>query len=87
MEATIVSFRRGRHTQYDNHMILKVDGVSSREDAEKLVGKDVEWMAPGKKKTAIKGKIHAAHGNKGAIRAVFERGMPGQALLTNVSVK
>ncbi|MFW5746630.1 MAG: 50S ribosomal protein L35ae [Nanoarchaeota archaeon] len=87
MEAKIISFRRGRHTQYDNQMLLRVDGVSSREDAEKLVGKAVEWIAPGKKKTTINGKVAAAHGNKGVARVIFEKGMPGQSVSTSVSLK
>jgi large subunit ribosomal protein L35Ae len=86
MNSKIVSFRRGRHTQYDNQMILKVENVSSREDAQKLVGKAVEWTAEGKNKTTIKGKIASAHGNKGAVRAIFERGMPGQSLTSSVII-
>lgn len=86
MQATIVSYRRGRHTQTDNQMILVVEGVSKRAEAEKLKGKSVEWVADGKKKTSIKGSVQAPHGNKGAVRVLFERGMPGQALLSRVTL-
>lgn len=84
MEAVIMSFRRGVNTQKDNQMILKVAGVITRADAEKLVGKTVTWTSSGKNE--IKGKIAAAHGNSGAVRAIFERGMPGQSQATKVVV-
>ena len=87
MEATIVSYRRGRHTQTDNQMILKVSGVSNREEAKKLAGKKVAWVAPGKNKTTIAGSVADAHGNSGKVRVVFERGMPGQSVLSKVQVQ
>ena len=88
MQATIVNFRSSRHRQKDNHLIVLVNGVDSKEKAAKLVGKEVVWKNPlGKNKVEIKGRIAAAHGNKGALRAVFERGLPGQCLSTKVEIK
>lgn len=84
MEAVIMSYRRGVNTQTDNQMILMVSGITSRADAEKLVGKKVTWTSSSKKE--IKGQITAAHGNSGAVRALFERGLPGQAQATKVQV-
>ncbi|MFH1442832.1 MAG: 50S ribosomal protein L35ae [Candidatus Micrarchaeota archaeon] len=78
MKAVISNYRRSRHSQKTTHMILIVDGVKSRKEAEALKGKTVTFTTEGKK--LIKGKIAAAHGSKGAIRAIFERGLPGQAL-------
>jgi large subunit ribosomal protein L35Ae len=84
MEALITSFRRGRHHTYPNQVILSVESVTSREAAEKLVGKAVTWTSPGKLKKIIKGKVSSAHGNSGALRAIFESGMPGQSLGSKV---
>lgn len=85
MEAVIVNFRRGVTSQKDTHMVLQVAGVDSREKAEKLVGKKVSWKSPAGKE--IKGEVRAAHGNKGAVRVIFERGMPGQAIGSKVSIQ
>jgi large subunit ribosomal protein L35Ae len=84
MEGTIVNFRMGRHHQKDNHMIVSVNGIESREKAEKLVSKEVIFKT--EKGNEIKGKIASAHGNKGAIRVIFEKGMPGQALAKKVII-
>lgn len=84
MKAVISSFRRGRHHQYDNHMILVVEGSENRESAEKLVGKKVVFKSI---KAVINGEIVSAHGNKGAVRAIFEKGMPGQSLGKEVEIQ
>ncbi|MDD5332002.1 MAG: 50S ribosomal protein L35ae [Candidatus Nanoarchaeia archaeon] len=84
MEAIINSYRMGRHTQENNQMIISIKTVNSKEKAEKLVGKKVVWKSP--KGKEIKGEIRSAHGNKGALRVLFEKGLPGQSLTTKVEV-
>lgn len=86
MKAKIASYRMSRRDQYTNQMILHCEGVTNREQAQKLVGKHVSWVAPGANKTTIKGEIRSAHGRNGAVRVLFERGMPGQALGTEAMV-
>ena len=80
----VIQFRRGRKTVHERHFLIEVEGSKSRKDAEKFVGKSVEWKSPAGK--IIKGKISAPHGGKGLVRAIFERGLPGQAVTTSVSV-
>ena len=85
MEALISNFRIGRKTKYDNQMVLYISGVKSRQEALKLVKKEVVWKTPSGKE--IKGSISNAHGNKGAVRAKFETGMPGQSVGTKVEIR
>lgn len=85
MEGVIVNFRGSHKTKYDNHMIIKVDKVSNREGAKKLKGKGVIWKTSSGKE--IKGKIASEHGNSGALRVIFEKGMPGQSIGKKVEVK
>ena len=84
VEGKIIQFRRGRKTIIERHFLIEVKGISNREEAEKMVGKEVSWTSPSGKK--IIGKISGSHGNKGVMRAIFERGLPGQAVTTKVSV-
>ena len=65
-------------------MIIIVAGTDSKEKAAKFVGKKVTWTSPAGKE--IKGEVRAAHGNSGALRVLFESGMPGQALGTKVKI-
>jgi len=83
MEGVISNFRRGRHHTTGNQMVIVVDSVDSKEKAEKLVGKTVLFNT-GKKD--IKGEVRGSHGNKGALRVLFETGMPGQAIGEKVQI-
>lgn len=84
MEGLISNFRRNRHTTSSNQMIILVEGVADKEAAAKLVGKTVTYDT-GKKK--ITGEVRSSHGNKGALRVLFETGMPGQAIGAKVSIQ
>ncbi len=84
MKAMVVQFRRGLKRIHERHYIIDVE-ASSRSEAEKFVGKAVEWKSPTGK--IIKGKISSLHGNKGMVRAIFEKGLPGQALNTEIEIK
>jgi len=85
VKGKVVQFRRGRHTVHEKHFLIEIDGVSNRKKAEEFVGDEVEWKSPAGK--IIKGKISGAHGNKGVVRAIFEKGLPGQAIATKVEIK
>ena len=66
-------------------MIVYLSGTDKREKAAELIGKEVVWKSPAGKE--IKGKVASAHGNKGAVRVIFETGMPGQSLGNKVEIK
>ena len=83
MNGIIVNYKGGKHTQVTNQMIIAIPGVSSREDAAKLVGKTATYNTG--KKDMI-GEIRSAHGNSGAIRVLFETGMPGQAIGKTITI-
>ena len=83
----VVQFRRGRKTYKPRHFLLEFPKVTTREEATKLVGKSVSWASTGKEPTIITGKISSAHGGNGVVRAIFEKGLPGQAIGTEVEIK
>jgi len=84
MKGIVVQFRRGRKRIHERHFLLDI-GLNSRDEAKKMAGKEVEWKSVGNK--IIKGKISDAHGNSGLVRAIFEKGLPGQAITTDVEIK
>lgn len=85
MKGKVVQFRRGRHTIHERHFLIEIPKIENREQAEKIVGKEVSWTSPAGK--IIKGRVSAPHGNKGIVRVIFEKGLPGQAVTTEVEVK
>ena len=84
MKAVIVNFRGSRRTKNFNQIILKINNMN-KDEAKKLINKDVIWKTASGKE--IKGRITNVHGNSGAVRAKFERGLPGQSLGTEVEIK
>ncbi len=80
----VIQFRRSLKHVHERHFILDV-GAKNKEDAGKFKGKIVSWKSPAGK--IINGKISGSHGNNGLVRAIFERGLPGQAVNTDVEVK
>ena len=84
MKGIVVQFRRGRHKIHERHFLLDI-GLKNRDEAKKMAGKEVVWKSTAGKE--IRGKISDAHGNNGLVRAIFERGLPGQAVTTDIEVK
>ena len=85
MKGKILSYRRGRHTQKTNQILVQVSGIESKEQANKLVGKKVIWTTKTGKKRV--GKVSSTHGSKGVVRARFSQGLPGQAINTEVLIE
>lgn len=83
MKAKITNFRRSRRIVTGNQMVITLPKVESVEAAGKYVGKEVSYNTG---KSLIKGKITSAHGNSGAMRVLFEKGMPGQAIGGEVDI-
>ncbi|MBN2459721.1 50S ribosomal protein L35ae [Candidatus Woesearchaeota archaeon] len=84
MQGVINNFRRSRKRTYKNHMIVIPEGIDGKEKAKSLVGKKVLYNT-GKKDMV--GKVASSHGNKGAVRVIFETGMPGQAIGKKVKIE
>ena len=65
-------------------MVVVVKGVDSKEKTKELIGKKVVWKSPAGKE--LIGAITQPHGNKGALRVLFETGMPGQSIGQKVDI-
>ncbi len=80
----VIQFRRGRRIIHERHFLIDV-GAKNKTEAEKFVGKIIIWKSPAGKE--ISGEISGTHGNNGIVRAIFEKGLPGQAITTEVMIK
>ncbi len=82
-----MNYRMGRHHQTTNQVIVSVEGYDDKEKAEKLLGKNVSYSCDGKAGKVLRGRVSSPHGNSGAIRVLFEKGLPGQAIGSKVSIQ
>ncbi len=85
MKGIVVQFRRGAQKIKPRHFLIQPEGITSKKDAEKLKGKNVEWKSPAGR--VIKGMVSETHGNKGLLRVIFEKGLPGQAVVNTDEVE
>lgn len=83
MEGLILSFRRSRKRYTPRQFII--DAGVKPEKAKELLNKEVIWKSPSG--TIIKGMVKKVHGNKGCLKVLFERGLPGQAITSKVEIK
>ena len=83
IQGVILNYRVGPRTQRSKECIIRFAHVTSVSEAGGLIGRKVAWKG---KKNRIIGKIVALHGKKGLVRARFRRGVPGQALGTNIDL-
>ena len=76
----VVSYRRGKHLQHPNQVILVFDDIKTRPEAAALIGRRTKWISSTGKE--FLGKVLNVHGNSGAVRAKFRTNLPGQAIGT-----
>ena len=80
----VIGYRRGSNTQYENQVLLRVDGIHTRNEAAKLIGWKVLYRD--NKGNTYHGKVVRVHGGKGVVIAVFKPNLPGQAVGGNVYI-
>jgi large subunit ribosomal protein L35Ae len=78
-----MNYRIGIRTQSSRECLIQFKGVDSAAQAGHLMGQKVVWKGENKN---LLGKIVGFHGNNGAVRVKFRRGVPGQALGTPVEL-
>lgn len=83
VKGKVVQFRRGLKHVHERHFIIDVS-AKNIEEAKKFVGKEISWKSEAGK--VIEGVVSGTHGNKGLVRAIFNRGLPGQAINTEVEI-
>jgi large subunit ribosomal protein L35Ae len=89
VEAVFTSFRRNKRNLHTSQVLLKIDGVNSKEEAAFYTGKKVAapYRGTDKAKDGFNyGKISQPHGNNGIVRASFDRNLPPAMLGSKVRV-
>ena len=91
-KAVVTGYTKGKSDQKPNHCILKLEGVSTKEDTKFYLGKRVAYIYKAKslkadtKFRAVWGKITRHHGNSGSVQAKFARNLPSKSFGTAVRV-
>ncbi|MFH1588898.1 MAG: 50S ribosomal protein L35ae [Candidatus Diapherotrites archaeon] len=78
MKAMIINYRRGVNTQNTYQMVLEPQGVKDRKEASALIGKTCIYKTISGKE--MRGKVSGLHGTKIAVKARFEKPLPGESI-------
>ncbi len=77
----VQSYRRGPKSQRTQECLIKVLDIESK--VANLIGWKVGWPQD---EPRLFGTILKPHGKTGTLRVKFSKGLPGQALSTNVKI-
>lgn len=83
LKGVIIDYRKGLKTQKSKECLISFSGIETVSEAGRLIGRKVAWPVGERK---CRGKIVALHGKKGVVRALFRKGVPGQALGHHVEI-
>ncbi|KAJ1920134.1 60S ribosomal protein L35A [Mycoemilia scoparia] len=87
-----LGFKRGKRNQYENTSLIRIEGVSTKEETDFYLGKRVAFVTSRKGKSdddkvnVIWGRITRSHGNSGIVRAKFKHNLPPSAMGSIVRV-
>jgi len=79
------SYRRGKRTQRNKQILIRIEGIHNDNEAARFIGKRVVWKSTTGNR--IDGKIVGIHERRGLIKATFRKGLPGHALGSKIIVK
>ncbi|EES98330.1 LSU ribosomal protein L35AE [Giardia duodenalis assemblage B] len=85
LPAIFVGYQRSKVKQRENVALVKVSGIYTRAETDKVIGRLIAIIHSRSGKP-IFGKICRPHGNSGMVRARFYTNLPGQLMGHKVRV-
>ena len=82
MKATFLGCKGGQRTQHSKYALIKVDGIGDSCKAAPYIGRKAVWRSSSGGRSI--GKVVGVHGRRGVLKVRFRKGLPGEAVGTDV---
>ncbi|CAG8534022.1 27484_t:CDS:2 [Dentiscutata erythropus] len=88
----VLGFKRSKSNQSPNTTLIKIEGVSAKEDTQYYLGKHVAYVyrakreKNGSKIRVIWGHVARPHGNGGVVKAKFRKNLPPKCFGASVRI-
>ena len=83
-KGVFVSYRCGKRTQRNKQILIRIEGVNSRSEAARFIGRKSAWERKTGKKDTWQSRGHTCE--KGFIRVSLKKGLPGQVLGSQITI-
>ena len=77
VKALFLGYSGGRRTRNNKHILVKIEQFDDK-GAAKYIGRKVTWKSPSG--NILTGNIVNVRGGNGVLKAMFRKGLPGQAV-------
>lgn len=84
MMAIFLGYKGGQRTQKSKCALIRVDSVDDRSKAAAYIGRKVVWISPSGSR--LIGKVIGVHGRNGVLKVRFRKGLPGEAIGTELTI-
>jgi large subunit ribosomal protein L35Ae len=84
VKALFHGYRSALHSQRNKQILLKIHHIDDKDAAAKYIGRKIVWRSLKNKK--LTGKITGVHGRNGVLKASFKKGLPAQAIGTELEI-
>ena len=81
MKGIIINF----HIAYTKEVLVRVQGITDKKKAARLIGKRAVWVDP-KKREHI-GHIVGVHATSGTMKAKFKKALPSNCLAKPIEIR
>jgi len=84
VRARFIGYRGGKSTQYNKYALIRVENVENKREVAVYIGRKAVWHS--KSGSRLIGRVVSIHGRGGTLEVRFRKGLPGEAVGTEIAL-
>ena len=82
LKGKFIGYKGGQRTQHSKYALIRLEGVDGRSETATYIGRKVVWHSTSGGRSI--GKVVGVHGRGDVLKVRFRKGLPGEAVGTDV---